>query len=261
MCAALESFDKHHRGTEDEVLYGKRIGACVDLAGDVFRDLMVEDPDDWSKRVKELRNDLAHHRDRFRLDGSVGGHLISEQLYWLFALCMLRVANAPDEVSSPSRSTSSGTGCAARRARPSLRDQTLSGSTTLLTARPARWRNRLEPRHVNLGGRTLVRDTACCSAPERFCPFVRAHAGPVAMLLPEGFHSMSLPVASKMPGLWSWCLDIGSGHHLRPRQPAPPSPAGAAPCRRHADPLTTHTWGQKHTNGARSGKRSPSVVR
>ena len=40
----------------------------------------------------------AHHRDRFRLDGSIGGHLIPEQLYWLFALCMLRVAHAPDDV-------------------------------------------------------------------------------------------------------------------------------------------------------------------
>lgn len=98
VCAALESFDKHHRGTDDAVWYVERIRACVDLAGDVFRDLIVEDPDDWSKRVKELRHDLAHHRDRLRLDGSVGGHLISEQLYWLFALCMLRVAHAPNEV-------------------------------------------------------------------------------------------------------------------------------------------------------------------
>jgi hypothetical protein len=98
VCAALESFDKHHRGTHDEVWYAKRIAACVDLAGDVFRDLIVEDSDDWSKRVKELRHDLAHHRAQFRLDGSVGGHLISEQLFWLFALCVLRVAQAPDAV-------------------------------------------------------------------------------------------------------------------------------------------------------------------
>jgi len=60
--------------------------------------LIVEDPYAWAKRVRDLRNDLAHHRERFRLDGSVGGHLISEQLFWLFVLCILRVAEAPDEV-------------------------------------------------------------------------------------------------------------------------------------------------------------------
>jgi len=98
VCAALESFDKHRRGTDEDVWYVKRIAACVDLAGDVFRDLIIEDPDEWSKRVKELRNDLAHHTNQFRLDGSVGGHLISEQLFWLFALCILRVAQAPDVV-------------------------------------------------------------------------------------------------------------------------------------------------------------------
>ncbi|HEU5042561.1 MAG TPA: hypothetical protein VFT75_00325 [Nocardioidaceae bacterium] len=72
--------------------------SAIKLAGDLFRDLIVEDSAAWSKRVKELRHDLAHHRDRFRLDGSVGGHLISEQLYWLYVLCMLRVAHAPEEV-------------------------------------------------------------------------------------------------------------------------------------------------------------------
>lgn len=41
---------------------------------------------------------MAHHTNQFRLDGSVGGHLISEQLFWLFALCILRVAQAPDAV-------------------------------------------------------------------------------------------------------------------------------------------------------------------
>jgi hypothetical protein len=99
VCAALESFDKHHRGTgENLVHYVARIQACVALAGEQFQHLIVEDPATWSKRVKELRHDLAHHRDRFRMDGSVGGHLISEQLFWLFATCMLRVARAPDAV-------------------------------------------------------------------------------------------------------------------------------------------------------------------
>jgi hypothetical protein len=98
VCAALESFDKHHRRTDDDVHYRARIEACVELAGEEFRSLVVEDPAAWSRKVKDLRHDLAHHRDRFRMDGSVGGHLVSEQLFWLFALCMLRVAQAPDAV-------------------------------------------------------------------------------------------------------------------------------------------------------------------
>lgn len=97
VCAALESFDKHRRGLDDE-WYVNRIAACVDLAGDTFKDLIVEAPDAWADRVRDLRNDLAHHRDRFRLDGSVGGYLIAEQLFWLFALCVLRTARAPQAV-------------------------------------------------------------------------------------------------------------------------------------------------------------------
>lgn len=96
LCAALESFDKHHRGTTDN--YVDRITACVDLAGDIFQDLIVDDSVDWSKRVKTLRNTLAHHGDQLRLDGSAGGHLIAEQLFWLFTLCLLRVAEMPDVV-------------------------------------------------------------------------------------------------------------------------------------------------------------------
>ena len=46
--------------------------------------------------VKETRHDLAHHRYRFRREGTVGEHVTSEQLFWLFALCMLRLAQAPE---------------------------------------------------------------------------------------------------------------------------------------------------------------------
>lgn len=96
LCAALESFDKQRRGTKD--VYVGRIVACIQLAGKPFHDLIVEDPGEWARRARDLRNTLAHHDEQLRLDGSAGGHLVSEQLYWLFALCMLRVADAPDAV-------------------------------------------------------------------------------------------------------------------------------------------------------------------
>lgn len=97
--AALDSFDKVRRATGDErVNYVDRITECIDLAGEPFTDLIAQDARAWAKAVKETRHDLAHHRERFRLDGSVGEHLQSEQLFWLFTFCMLRLADAPTAV-------------------------------------------------------------------------------------------------------------------------------------------------------------------
>lgn len=96
--AALDSLDKHRRATGKWVKYTKRIKQCVSLAGQPFLDLIVIDPDDWIERVVTTRDDLAHHREQFRTDGTVGDHLLAEQLFWLFALCMLRLADAPEVV-------------------------------------------------------------------------------------------------------------------------------------------------------------------
>jgi hypothetical protein len=97
--AALDSFDKVRRDTgDDKVNYVDRIIQCIDLAGEPFTDLIAQDGREWAKSVKETRHDLAHHRERFRLDGSVGEHLQSEQLFWLFVMCMLRLTDAPTAV-------------------------------------------------------------------------------------------------------------------------------------------------------------------
>lgn len=96
--AALDSFDMHRRGTGKWVEYSKRVRRCVDLAGQPFLDLIATDPTRWVRTVVDTRDDLAHHRERFRVDGSIGEHLLSEQLFWLFAICMLRVADAPSAV-------------------------------------------------------------------------------------------------------------------------------------------------------------------
>jgi hypothetical protein len=97
--AALDSFDKVRRETgKAKVDYVDRITQCIDLAGEPFTSLIDQDGREWAKAVKETRHDLAHHRERFRLNGSVGEHLQSEQLFWLFAFCMLRLAQAPPAV-------------------------------------------------------------------------------------------------------------------------------------------------------------------
>lgn len=101
-CAALDSFDKTRRETgRARVDYVDRIRECVTLAGEPFLGLIVGDATGWSEMVRDARNDLAHHRDRFRIEGSVGEHLLSQQLFWLFAMCMLRLADAPEAVFGP----------------------------------------------------------------------------------------------------------------------------------------------------------------
>lgn len=97
--AALDSFDKVRRDTgKAKVDYVDRITECIALAGEPFTELIAQDAREWAKSVKETRHDLAHHRERFRLNGSVGEHLQSQQLFWLFAMCMLRLADAPTAV-------------------------------------------------------------------------------------------------------------------------------------------------------------------
>lgn len=66
------------------------------LAGQPFADLIANDPAVWAARVVTTRDDLAHHREQFRTDGSAGDHLLADQLFWLFAICMLRLTDAPN---------------------------------------------------------------------------------------------------------------------------------------------------------------------
>ncbi len=96
--AALDSFDKHRRGTGKWVDYAKRINACVIFAGQPFQDLIAVDSDHWAQQVVDTRDDLAHHRESFRATGGAGDHLLAEQLFWLFTMCMLRLTDAPPEV-------------------------------------------------------------------------------------------------------------------------------------------------------------------
>jgi hypothetical protein len=97
--AALDSFDKVRRQTGNaKVDYVERIRQCIEFAGEPFLDLLATEPTAWANRVKAARHDLAHHKERFRREGTVGDHLHAERLFWLFSLCMLRLAEAPETV-------------------------------------------------------------------------------------------------------------------------------------------------------------------
>lgn len=96
VCAPLESFDIARRyRPKNTVDFIDCIKASIDYAGLPFRDLIVERPADWARKVTTARKHLAHHGKQFRADGTVGERLLAEQLYWLFVHCILRVAQAP----------------------------------------------------------------------------------------------------------------------------------------------------------------------
>ena len=97
VCAALDSFDKQRRGTGKRVQYAKPIMQSVDFAAQPFLDLII-DPDRWVGKLSALAMTSPTTANGFRVDGSVGDHLLAEQLFWLFTICMLRLADAPDAI-------------------------------------------------------------------------------------------------------------------------------------------------------------------
>lgn len=96
-CAALESFDIVRREVpKDEATFKERIRASVNNTDTAFLGIVTEPLEDWLKEVVRTRNNLAHHGSDFRLNGSVGEHLLAEQLFWLFAMNLLREAGADE---------------------------------------------------------------------------------------------------------------------------------------------------------------------
>lgn len=92
--SALEAFHKI-RTSSPRAQLATCLTGCLDLAGQPFRDLVV-DTGDWLKQVKVERNLIAH--------GSLGAaeaeHTVylADSAYWLFVLCMLREMEAPTQV-------------------------------------------------------------------------------------------------------------------------------------------------------------------
>lgn len=93
--ASLESFDRQVNA--DSVHFKQRMLRCADLAGDRFNEMIV-DRNKWANLVKGDRNDIAHHLGRTR--ESAEQFFLSETLYWLFVMCMLREMRAPESVFS-----------------------------------------------------------------------------------------------------------------------------------------------------------------
>lgn len=92
--AALEGYDRDRHG--DDIYYLERLKRCVVHAGDLFA-YLVDDTDAWARAVKNRRNDLAHHNAGVEA-ATTEQRLLGSSAYWLFVLCLLRDASAPDAV-------------------------------------------------------------------------------------------------------------------------------------------------------------------
>lgn len=94
--AAIEAFDQvDYPDAKDgqRIPHKTRLARCASHAGEPFVRL-AGDPDKWVAAFKEARDDVAHHRPA--TDDSSTHYYLAESAYWLYALCVLRAANAPN---------------------------------------------------------------------------------------------------------------------------------------------------------------------
>lgn len=93
---AIEAFARTRIGYKNVKLPGS-LKHCRELAGDHFSAL-VGDPEAWSNVVKSNRDDIGHHLGKRPDQGGSAQYFLAESLHWLFVLCMLREAGAPEAV-------------------------------------------------------------------------------------------------------------------------------------------------------------------
>ncbi|MGC5567570.1 hypothetical protein ACPYPG_32640 [Streptomyces sp. FR-108] len=94
--AAIEAFARDRIGYKNVKLPGA-LEHCRNLAGREFADL-VGDAERWSQVIKSNRDDIGHHYGKRPDQGGAQKHVLAESAYWLFILCMLREAKAPQKV-------------------------------------------------------------------------------------------------------------------------------------------------------------------
>jgi hypothetical protein len=94
--AALEALHRKWKGTKSTTLVTRLVQLC-DLAGKPIGELLP-DVNAWCDRTKEERHNLAHDYGRTIHQDSAELLYSSEVAYWLFVLCLLRLADAPSGV-------------------------------------------------------------------------------------------------------------------------------------------------------------------
>lgn len=94
--AALESFDRARTAAKGSH-FRTRINRCATLAGSPFEQL-VKDVSSWVTLFKDRRNLQAHHLERSPEEDGYVDLVMADCAYFLFVLCLLREADAPDKV-------------------------------------------------------------------------------------------------------------------------------------------------------------------
>jgi hypothetical protein len=96
--ASLEDLNRQEAGDSNQtVALNRRLARCAKLAGQPFIDL-VANVDEWVKIVKSDRDDIGHHFGRRQRQHTAEQFYLSESAYWLYVLCLLRLAEAPGTV-------------------------------------------------------------------------------------------------------------------------------------------------------------------
>lgn len=90
--AALHGLHTVWKGKERNLLVA--LTQLADLAGSPFTAL-TGDPHAWCAKAKNERNNLAHHYQRLIHQTSTDLYYSAEVSYWLFVLCMMRLADLP----------------------------------------------------------------------------------------------------------------------------------------------------------------------
>ena len=95
VAASADAFARIHSGNPD-LSYRERLLYLGELAGDVFRDFVV-DLDLWSKVVKEQRNNIAHGENKSVYQQYRPPHgLLGRSVYYLVILCLMRLLDVDE---------------------------------------------------------------------------------------------------------------------------------------------------------------------
>lgn len=101
--ASLESFHRELKGKPSAEL-GPRLADLINYAGWPFLALFGGGATGrrkalkWRTKAKNERNDIAHHLGRNLRVNESEMYFVGEAAYWLFVICMLKAAGAPEDV-------------------------------------------------------------------------------------------------------------------------------------------------------------------
>lgn len=101
--ASLESFHRELKGQQHAKLRS-RLNDLINYAGWPFLDLFGGKSEgrrrafSWGLKARDDRHDIAHHLGRDLRVNESEMLFVSEAAYWLFIICMLKAARAPQDV-------------------------------------------------------------------------------------------------------------------------------------------------------------------